>query len=168
MSPARFLPQRDYLGLKAAFRRLVVMAGGGNEAAAQTRVAQQGLDRYGSAAPEHEDRFAPVDVIADLEAACGEPVVTRRLAELAGYVLSPLPATKGSVSLTRVSAEAMRKVSKVFADLGEALENDGTIDFDEDAQLHADIMEAHEVLQALDDQITLERIKAERERGVAQ
>lgn len=166
MSP-RYLPHRDYLGLKAAFRRLVVLAGGGNEAAAQTRVGQQALDRYGSVNPEHEERFAPVDVIADLEAACGEPLITRKLAELAGYVLSPLPTNgRGSVPLTRVTAEAMHKVSKIFADLGAALENDGFINFKEDQQLHADIMAAHEVLQALDAQITLDRIKAEKERGI--
>jgi len=167
MSPARFLPQRDYLSLKATFRRLVILVGGGNEAAAQTRVGQQALDRYGSVSAEHEDRFAPIDVIADLEAACGEPIVTRKLAELAGHVLSPLPShVGGSAPLTKVTAEAMHKVSRVFADLGAALENDGYINFEEDQQLHADIVSAHEVLQALDDQITLERIKAERERGV--
>lgn len=150
MSPARYLPKNDYLGLKATFRRLVVLVGGGNEAAAQTRVGQQALDRYGSISAEHEDRFAPADVIADLEAACGEPIVTRKLAELSGHVLVPLPVVQGSTArLDQVTGKALMEVGQVFTRLGEA-RADGVICDNEAAALKREIGEAVTMLLKLD------------------
>lgn len=82
----RQLPRSEYLALKAAFRGLVTMAGGPNRAATITRGNASLLSRYG--APQ-EDMFAPADVVADLEAEVGEPVVTRVLAEMSGQHLVP-------------------------------------------------------------------------------
>lgn len=46
------------------------------------------LGRYYSDAPEHADRFMPVDVVAALEEAARYPHVTSALAELTGLTLS--------------------------------------------------------------------------------
>lgn len=44
------------------------------------------LGRYFSTAPEHSDRFIPVDVVASLEAEASFPFVTKALADLRGIV----------------------------------------------------------------------------------
>lgn len=46
------------------------------------------LGRYYSDAPEHSDRFMPVDTVAALEAAASYPHVTLALAELRGITAS--------------------------------------------------------------------------------
>lgn len=75
-----------YHSLKAAVRDLVTAAGGGVRAAKISRADAPMLSRYGSV---HDERFAPIDVIADLEQEVGDPIVTRMLADLAGYELVP-------------------------------------------------------------------------------
>lgn len=46
------------------------------------------LGRYYSDADEHDDRFMPIDVVAQLEAASSFPHVTAALADLRGITLS--------------------------------------------------------------------------------
>ena len=46
------------------------------------------LGRYYSDSDEHDDRFMPIDVVAQLEAASSFPHVTAALAELRGITLS--------------------------------------------------------------------------------
>lgn len=84
MSAGRAHPDATYLALKAETRRLIKACGGVESAASVTRVDFQTLSRYSR---PQEQQFIPVDVIADLEQDCGEPVVTRALADLAGYDL---------------------------------------------------------------------------------
>ncbi|MDU8943002.1 hypothetical protein [Ovoidimarina sediminis] len=50
------------------------------------------LGRYFSDAPEHADRFMPVDTVAVLEEAAGYPHVTSALAELSGARVEHDPA----------------------------------------------------------------------------
>lgn len=50
------------------------------------------LGRYFSDAPEHADRFMPVDTVAVLEEAAGYPHVTNALAELSGARVEHDPA----------------------------------------------------------------------------
>src|SRR5690606_14850348 len=94
--------------------------------------------------------FAPADVIADLEAACGHPIVTRKLAELCGHVLVPLPVVPGSNALLdQVTGKALMEVGQVFSRLGEA-RADGTICGDEANSLKREIAEAVTMLLKLD------------------
>ena len=46
------------------------------------------LGRYYSTAPEHADRFMPVDAVAALEKAAGFPHLTSALADLRGVTIS--------------------------------------------------------------------------------
>lgn len=85
--PARQLPALDYKAVKAAFRLLVQEAGGPVAAAKITRVSDTMLSNYGN--PNNEDCFAPIDVVADLEAEVGTPIVTCKLADLMGFDLVP-------------------------------------------------------------------------------
>jgi len=61
----------------------------GVEAACQiTGKSKATLGRYYSDNDEHDDRFMPIDVVADLEAASRFPHVTAALADLRGITLS--------------------------------------------------------------------------------
>lgn len=75
------------LGIKAMARRLTDMAGGLESSAMICRASKSSLGLYGR--PEHEQHM-PADVIADLEADVGDPLVTRELARIAGFGLCPL------------------------------------------------------------------------------
>lgn len=46
------------------------------------------LGRYYSDAPEHADRFMPIDTVAKLETAARYPHVTSALAEISGHTIS--------------------------------------------------------------------------------
>ena len=61
----------------------------GVEAAAEiSSKSKATLGRYYSDAPEHADRFMPVDTVAKLEQAARAPHVSQALAELSGYMIS--------------------------------------------------------------------------------
>jgi len=80
------LPDERKAKIKAATRKLVTQAGGVESAAQVCRVTGASLSYYGL---PHRDQFIPADAIADLENDVGLPLVTRVLAELAGYDLVP-------------------------------------------------------------------------------
>lgn len=121
MTP-RQLPAVDYASLKTATRALIKVIGTETDAAGVTRVAQQHLSRYVSTSPDNAEFFAPIDIIADLEAECGQPVVTRKLAELGGHELVPLPELmRDGSGLDQVSAAAVKEAGEFLAALGTAL-----------------------------------------------
>lgn len=135
---ARQLPQSDYLQLRGAMRQLVKNAGGSVQAAEITRVAQQRLNEYGL---PNAQLFAPIDVVADLEAECG-PIVTAALARLSNCLLVPLPeACRAGSVLGRLTGEAMKEVSEVFIGMADVVK-DGVITGNEAAQLAREIDEA--------------------------
>ncbi|WP_374294126.1 hypothetical protein [Sphingomonas sp.] len=77
--------------LKAAFADLLHSLGYLKVAAGECRVGVSTLHRYASLNTEDADKHAPIDVVAQLERVAGEPLVTRKLCELAGGVFVPLP-----------------------------------------------------------------------------
>lgn len=158
---ARQLPQVDYQAVKAATRQLVQMAGGASAAALVTRVAHQDISRYGSPLEDHQERFMPLDVVADIESECGEPVVTRALADLAGHILVPRPniARSGS-ALGIITAKALKETSEVFVAIAESL-GDGKLCAADVARIDTDIDEAIVKLMALRLQVQAEAEGAE-------
>ena len=84
----RVFSESEYMALKAAFRRLTKAVGGQESAASVTRVDYQRIGRY---ARPTEPSFAPIDVVADLEADLGNPMITRVLADMQGYILIAKP-----------------------------------------------------------------------------
>ena len=124
MTGARQLPERDYLALKAATRAIVKRCGGQEAAAENTRVSHQALSRYG--ALEDSPNFAPIDVIADLEAEIGEPIVTRELASLLGLKLIAVDAGAAMTPAQRL-ARVMKETHEVNAAFADAL-SDGKVD----------------------------------------
>lgn len=154
---ARPLREGDYLALKSATRQLVRQCGGVEAGAAVTRAGFQTLSKYGR---PQEPVFAPVDVIADLEADAGAPLVTRQLAALAHHVLVPLPrGGTGKGRWYRHISEVTQGVGEVVQRLGRALEDDGDVSREEVKRL--DLRE--EVREAIADLVELDRALAELE-----
>jgi hypothetical protein len=71
--------------LKTTFRMLLKLVGGQEAAENFTRGRHQTLNRYGN--EKEPDCHAPIDVILDLERVHGQPLVTKLLADMAGYLL---------------------------------------------------------------------------------
>lgn len=146
--------------LKAVTRRLVERAGGAEVAALATRVAHSQLSAYGSLT--ERDRFAPVDVVADLERDIGDPLVTRELAGLAGFRLVPIDGAGpcgdeelGPRGITAIAARMGRLAGTI-----DAADDDGHLDLRE---LEAIATEA----QALEDAARQVREAAQRKRAAS-
>ncbi len=152
----RQLPANDYAAIKAATRQLIAHAGGAVAASAVTRGGHQNIGRYGSAQPDDGERFMPVDVLADLESECGQPLLTRALAKLAGHILVPEPrVARSGTALGSITAKALKETSDVFVALGEGL-GDGTICAADAARIETEIEEAIIKLLALRLQVQAE------------
>lgn len=156
MVTGRQLSAVEYAGIKTAQRCLRKAIGTQGQAAAATRVEQQAISGYESTDERFAESFAPADIIADLEAECGQPIVTRKLAELAGHMLVPMPRVSLSgTRLGRITASALKETAEVFAELGAALDDERICKAESD-KLAATIDEAMTVLAALKLQIAAE------------
>jgi hypothetical protein len=155
----RRLPERVYLRLKGAFGDLLHANGGGVDAAKRTRLQQPDLSRFQSTNPDHALRFAPIDVVADLELSVGEPVVTRLLAELNNCLLVPLPEGMLEGALAERTGKSAKEFGDVMVRIGEAL-RDGEISEDEAASI---LREIHEVMLELSALAEAVRVATKRE-----
>lgn len=104
------LQKRQQAGsLKAAQAELVARAGG---VLVATRVKKTALGQYCD--PNHASNM-PVDVVADLEARAGEPIVTRHLAMQQRQLLIPLPAANDEpypLALASITSETGELLSR--------------------------------------------------------
>jgi hypothetical protein len=136
-----------YNGLKRRFDELCVRNGGQTEVVALglTRGSQTDLSRFASTNDEHVEitpRFAGIDVVLDLETACGEPLVSQYVARQTGHVLVKLPEGARDVTdLGRVTGRAMKEVGDVFSGMGQMLD-DNVLASVESEQLVREIDEA--------------------------
>jgi len=150
-------PATVAMKLKAATRRLIEACGGQESAVLIPGMPisrHQSFSEAGNAA--QPDRFLRIDVAALMEADCGRPLVTAELARATGHVLVPMPSIAAQRSpLGKITAQAMRETSEVFAGMGQALE-DGVLTAIEGAQLDREIDEAIEKLLALRAQVDFE------------
>lgn len=144
----RRLPERVYLRLKGAFGDLLHANGGGLDAARRTRLGQPDLSRFQSTNPEHALRFAPIDVVADLESFAGKPFVTQLLAELNNCLLVPLPEGMAEGALAERTGRSAKEFGDVMVRIGEAL-RDGVISETEAASIMREIREVMLELSAL-------------------
>jgi hypothetical protein len=136
MNARRDIPQA-MRALKTLFRVLVVdKVGGCDAAAACTRPGRSQIASYYDMSSE---AFAPVDVVADLEAAAQEPLITAELARRAGYALVPVDA-HGNGELPASMAAFGREVAEVFATFAEGMA-DGTLSRDEAENLQRQLLD---------------------------
>lgn len=147
----RLLPTADYLRIKAAFRDLVDQAGGPTRAATKTRTDASYLSRYGN---PNESMQAPIDVIMDLEADVNEPVVTRVMAELAGFSLVDKAAGVPADSFAQDVGETAKDAGALLSAFGEALA-DNKIDASDAKRTLPRLHELQETLAGVEHKLEL-------------
>lgn len=134
-----------YRRLKTATLRVLKDHGGGAAAARLIEVrCEEALRQYRD--QTRQDRFAPADIIADLEAGADEPHITRVLAEAQGYVLVPGP---GRLRGEGCAYAALQEAGEFIAELSTALSNDGVIDRIEAPGVIRDALDAMAALAAV-------------------
>ncbi|MEL6954241.1 MAG: hypothetical protein AAFN09_08385 [Pseudomonadota bacterium] len=108
------------------------------------------LGRYFSDAPEHADRFMPVDAVAALESAARFPHVTTALAELNGITLSyddpqrnTAETVEGGVNADVVALS--QRFAMLMAEYHQSIE-DGVITINEAKRLLRETLEIQRVL----------------------
>lgn len=131
----------DRLGLKAAVRRSVSLAGGGDSVEYATRVDASSLSRYGSPKPEHEKNHCPVDVALDLDLEAGQPIITAAMASRQGFELVPIVSAGAmDVSWETKLCRMGQTRGELYGVIGAAL-MDGQFDADEAQRADAKIEE---------------------------
>jgi hypothetical protein len=82
--------------LKLKFGELLGRIGSLENAVPFCRVGKSTLARYASTGSADADFFAPIDVVRDLEALAGSPIVTSILCDAADGVFVPVPSAPAS------------------------------------------------------------------------
>ena len=133
--------------MKAAVRRALDRAGGGDSFCHATRVGAPALSNYASA--RMADTHAPLDVALDLDLDIGEPVIAAQLARLQGYRLVPIGEGQGE------DAPALTDIAAVGGEAGDVVRQaleylaDGRLDASERASLRVEIDELSAALNRL-------------------
>jgi hypothetical protein len=140
MNRDRRLSPRN-LTIKALFRDLVDMAGGVTRAATLTCVNASRVSNYCS---PNDSAMPPADVILDLEHDVGEPIVTRALADLAGFSIVPKCSSARSADFMQHLGDVAKECGEAVAAIGKALP--GGIDAQEAHDCVVEIDEAIETL----------------------
>lgn len=120
----------------------------GIEAACElTGKSKATLGRYYSDSDEHDDRFMPIDVVAELEAASRFPHVTAALADLRGITLSydgeKRNATSAGVNQDVVALS--QRFAMLMAEYNQAI-GDGRISVNEAKRLLRETLAIQQVL----------------------
>jgi hypothetical protein len=105
------------------------------------------LGRYYSDQDEHDDRFMPIDVVAELEAAAKFPHVTAALADLRGVMLSYDTERRNAPS-TGVNSDVVtlaQRFGMLMAEYNQAI-GDGKISINEAKRLLRETLAIQQVL----------------------
>lgn len=111
----------DGVLLKSRFGKIIDKCGGVKRAEDLTRVGQRVL--YDYANPARCELFAPVDIVADLEKACGDNLVTQGLALIGGgYFVKPTAGEKTRIAFGKVMPSVGKDVGDLMRDAFAATE----------------------------------------------
>jgi len=120
----------------------------GIEAACEmTGKSKATLGRYYSDSDEHDDRFMPIDVVAELEATSRFPHVTAALADLRGITLS-YDGEKRNASSSGVNQDVValaQRFGMLMAEYNQAI-GDGKISINEAKRLLRETLAIQQVL----------------------
>jgi hypothetical protein len=124
-------------------------------ACALTGKSKATLGRYYSDSEEHDDRFMPIDVVAQLEAAARFPHVTEALADLRGITLSydGEKRSAGSKGVNQDVVTLAQRFATLMSEYNQAI-GDGKISVNEAKRLLRETLALQQVL--LDMKLNLE------------
>lgn len=123
----------------------------GIEAACElTGKSKATLGRYYSDADEHGDRFMPIDVVAQLEAAASFPHVTSALADLKGITLS-FDSNRANAPVQGVNHDIVALAQRFAMLMGEynAAISDGKISVNEAKRMLRETLALQQVLLSM-------------------
>ncbi|WP_065091615.1 phage regulatory CII family protein [Rhizobium leucaenae] len=154
----RSISDKEGLTLKAATRRALTMAGGGDSFQHVTRVSAAQLSKYSGQAEEKS--FMPIDVAVEADIEANSPIILSAMAEILGYQLVPA-GTVINVAVKPVTIKDALTIANEAADvvkaITEALTDDDRID---GAEERAITREIDETMRALQDVLGRLRIRA--------
>ena len=117
----RSLSGKQSMLLKAATRRSVDMAGGGESFSHRTRVRATQLSKYGSTS--EPETFMPLDVAVEADLEAGVPIILSAMAELLGYKLVPVSAEPAgelgpndALRIANEMGDVIRTITEAMAD----------------------------------------------------
>ena len=143
-------PSKEHLAAKAFFRDLMDLCGGPKRCSRLTGHPDSHLSAAGSV--HYEDRWPRIDHVIDLESECGNPVLTRFLADLQGFDLEPRDGRLSS-DLPHTIAAMFKEIADVITTVS-ASQADGRVDIVERAAI---IKEAQDAIAKLQDLIVVLR-----------
>lgn len=138
--------------LKAATRRSLDQAGGGDAFQHVTRVRANALSSYASPNEDKADKFIPVDVAVECDLEANSPIIIAAMAAMLGYKLVPCDAALAPVNPDAVTGrdalKVMRKAADVAQEIDEATQDDH-IDAAERRAINREIDELVKTLQCV-------------------
>ncbi len=140
----RSISDKQGMTLKAATRRSVDMAGGGDALQHVTRVKAGNLSKYGSTNEENGDKFMPIDVAVEADIEAGSPIILTAMAEILGYQVVPGGETRSADFKPLTVKDALRianEAADVVKAITSALEGDDRIDTAEERDITREIDE---------------------------
>jgi len=155
----RTISDKQGLTLKAATRRSVDMAGGGDAFQHVTRIRAAQLSKCGSANEENVATFLPVDVAVEADMEAGSPIILSAMAEVLGYQVVPL-APAASIEAKPLTERDALRIAREAADVVNAMVKaieDGAVDSAEERQITREI---DELKVALVDVMRRARVRA--------
>ena len=147
----RTISDKQALTLKAATRRTVDMAGGGDAFQHVTRVKAGNLSKYGSNGEENLDKFMPIDVAVEADLEANSPIIVSVMAEMLGYKLVPL-AGGGEAADCGLALADVLKIANEMGDVIRATTAalaDGNVDAAERKEITREIDQAMQALKAV-------------------
>ncbi len=145
----RSISDKQQLTLKAATRRAVDMAGGGDSFQHVTRARGPQLSRYGSTSEDNLDKFIPIDVAVEADQEAGAPIILSAMAEMLGYKVVPHEAVHASTAHPITVRDALRianEAADVVKAITDALDTDNIIDAAEEKVITREIDEVMRTL----------------------
>lgn len=147
----RTISDREGLTLKAAIRRSLDQAGGGDAFQHVTRVKAAALSTYASANDDKADKVMPVDVAVECDREAGSPIIISAMAAMVGYRLVACDGHVAASSET-VSARDALRIAREAADVVRAIDDaaeDGVIDLAERRAINREIDDLVRALQCI-------------------
>jgi len=152
----RTISDKQALTLKAATRRSVDMAGGGDAFSRVTRIKAGNLSKYGSPNEENAETFMPIDVAVEADMEAGSPIILSTMAEMQGYKLVLLDSASASPQSGGLSAVDALHIANEAADVVRAITTaiaDGSIDGRDERDITREIDEVMAALKSVLDKV---------------
>lgn len=148
----RTISDKQGMTLKAATRRSLDQAGGGDAFQHVTRVKANALSSYASANEEKGSTFMPVDVAVECDMEANSPIIVSAMAAMLGYKLAPCDEGRASKNRETVTARDALRIAREAADVVRAIDEatqDDHIDARERRDINGEIDELVKVLQCV-------------------